>query len=83
MSSSSKNWLGVKLKRNKEILLNPVFLKNRILELGIKQWWLAEQVGVDRKTVIRWVQGKVFPAPNPQWVQRSQWTFQNSTGSTT
>lgn len=59
MSSSSKNWLGVKLKRNKEILLNPVFLKNRILELGIKQWWLAEQVGVDRKTVIRWVQGKV------------------------
>jgi tetratricopeptide (TPR) repeat protein len=39
--------------------LNSIFLKNRIAELGIKQWWLAEQVGVDRKTVIRWLQGKV------------------------
>ncbi len=47
------------MKRNKEILLNSIFLKNRIAELGIKQWWLAEQVGVDRKTVIRWIQGKV------------------------
>ena len=42
-----------------EVLLNHVFLKNRIAELGIKQWWLAEQVGVDRKTVIRWMQGQV------------------------
>lgn len=42
-----------------EILLNHVFLKNRVTELGIKQWWLAEQVGVDRKTVIRWIQGQV------------------------
>lgn len=42
-----------------EVLLNHVFLKNRIAELGIKQWWLAEQVGVDRKTVIRWIQGQV------------------------
>jgi tetratricopeptide (TPR) repeat protein len=47
------------LARNKEIVLNCIFLKNRIVELGIKQWWLAEQVGVDRKTVIRWLQGKV------------------------
>lgn len=43
----------------KELFLNSVFLKNRVIELGIKQWWLAEQVGVDRKTVIRWMQGKV------------------------
>ncbi len=43
----------------KEILLNHIFLKNRVTELGIKQWWLAEQVGVDRKTVIRWIQGQV------------------------
>lgn len=42
-----------------EILLNHIFLKNRVAELGIKQWWLAEQVGVDRKTVIRWIQGQV------------------------
>lgn len=43
----------------KDLPLNCVFLKNRVIELGIKQWWLAEQVGVDRKTVIRWLQGKV------------------------
>lgn len=42
-----------------EILLDHVFLKNRVTELGIKQWWLAEQIGVDRKTVIRWIQGQV------------------------
>lgn len=27
--------------------------------MSIKQWWLAEQMGVDRKTVSRWVQGQV------------------------
>lgn len=42
-----------------ELFLNSAFLKNRVSELGLKQWWLAEQVGVDRKTVIRWLQGKV------------------------
>lgn len=50
-----------------ELILNSIYLKNRIAELGIKQWWLAEQVDVDRKTFIRWTQGKVkslaaFPA---------------------
>ncbi len=39
--------------------LNSIFLKNRIIELGLKQWWLAEQIGVDRKTVHRWLQGQV------------------------
>jgi len=43
----------------KDLLLNSIFLKNKLVENGIKQWWLAEQVGVDRKTVVRWVQGKV------------------------
>jgi tetratricopeptide (TPR) repeat protein len=43
----------------KELILNCSALKNRVTALGIKQWWLAEQVGVDRKTVIRWLQGKV------------------------
>lgn len=42
-----------------DVVLNSVFVKNRIAELGIKQWWLAEQIGVDRKTVVRWVQGRV------------------------
>ncbi len=44
---------------NQDIRLNSIYLKNRVAELGIKQWWLAEQVGVDRKTVIRWIQGQV------------------------
>jgi tetratricopeptide (TPR) repeat protein len=39
--------------------LNAVYLKNRMTELGLKQWWLAEQVGVDKKTVMRWLQGSV------------------------
>jgi tetratricopeptide (TPR) repeat protein len=47
------------MPKSTELLLHSVFLKNRIAELGIKQWWLAEQIGVDRKTVIRWVQGQV------------------------
>ncbi|MGZ3786714.1 MAG: helix-turn-helix domain-containing protein [Bdellovibrio sp.] len=47
------------IRKSSEFILNSIFLKNRIAELGIKQWWLAEQVGVDRKTVTRWVQGKV------------------------
>jgi tetratricopeptide (TPR) repeat protein len=47
------------LNSGRDLLLNSNFLKNRIAELGIKQWWLAEQVGVDRKTVIRWTQGQV------------------------
>jgi tetratricopeptide (TPR) repeat protein len=41
------------------ITLNISYLKNRTAELGLKQWWLAEQVGVDRKTVNRWLQGQV------------------------
>ena len=39
--------------------LNAVYLKNRMTELGLKQWWLAEQVNVDKKTVMRWLQGSV------------------------
>lgn len=41
------------------IVLNSAWLRNRVAELGLKQWWLAEQVGVDKKTVIRWLHGHV------------------------
>ena len=41
------------------ITLNSAWLRNRVAELGLKQWWLAEQVGVDKKTVIRWLHGHV------------------------
>lgn len=39
--------------------LNATALRNRIAELGLRQWWLAEQLGVDRRTVLRWVNGQV------------------------
>lgn len=41
------------------LTLNSTWLRNRVAELGLRQWWLAEQVGVDRKTVVRWVNGQV------------------------
>ncbi len=47
------------MKSPKDLILNSSYLRDRMTELGIKQWWLAEQVGVDRKSVVRWVQGKV------------------------
>ena len=40
-------------------ILHSAWLRNRITELGLKQWWLAEQLLVDRKTVLRWVNGQV------------------------
>ncbi len=41
------------------LILNPTWLRNRLAQLGLRQWWLAEQLGVDRKTVLRWVNGQV------------------------
>ena len=41
------------------ITLNSAWLRNRVAELGLKQWWPAEQIGVDKKTVIRWLHGHV------------------------
>jgi len=41
------------------VALNSAWLRNRVAELGLKQWWLAEQLGVDKKTVIRWLHGHV------------------------
>ena len=32
-------------------------LDNRIRELQLKRWWIAEQIGVDRKTITRWLTG--------------------------
>lgn len=39
--------------------INSIYLKNRMAELGLKQWWLAEQIGVDKKTILRWRDGVV------------------------
>ena len=43
--------------------LNATWLRNRVAELGLRQWWLAEQLGVDRRTVLRWVNGQVRSIP--------------------
>ena len=47
------------------IPLNSAWLRNRIAELGLKQWWLAEQLRVDKKTVGRWLQGRVRVMQRP------------------
>ncbi len=39
--------------------LDTGFLRRRFKDRGLKQWWVAERVGVDRRTVRRWLQGKV------------------------
>lgn len=41
------------------LTLDDSALRNRVAALGLKQWWLAEQVGVDRRTVLRWINGQV------------------------
>lgn len=41
------------------LTLDDSALRNRVAALGLKQWWLAEQAGVDRRTVLRWVNGQV------------------------
>jgi transcriptional regulator with XRE-family HTH domain len=43
--------------------LNATALRNRVAELGLRQWWLAEQLGVDRRTVLRWINGQVRQIP--------------------
>ncbi|MEM7246829.1 MAG: helix-turn-helix transcriptional regulator [Acidobacteriota bacterium] len=47
------------MKREDTVPLDGHFLVRRLEVLGMKQWWLARQLGVSRKTVSRWVSGKV------------------------
>ena len=42
-----------------EVVLNIHSIKNKIIEKELKQWWIAEQINVDVKTVRRWLHGKV------------------------
>jgi tetratricopeptide (TPR) repeat protein len=41
------------------LTLNAPWLRERMAALGLTQWWVAEQVGVDRRTVMRWANGQV------------------------
>ncbi len=47
------------MRREDTVSLDTHALVRRIQALGLKQAWIASQVGVDRKTVSRWVTGKV------------------------
>lgn len=47
------------MRKEDTLRLHTHSLGRRIEELGIKQWWLARQLKVDRKTVGRWISGKV------------------------
>jgi tetratricopeptide (TPR) repeat protein/DNA-binding XRE family transcriptional regulator len=40
-------------------VINATELKKIAAEKKLKQWWIAEQLGVHRKTVVRWMNGRV------------------------
>ena len=46
------------MSKEEQVLLDLVFFDNRFRELELKQWWLAEEIGVDRKTIGRWLTGQ-------------------------
>ena len=46
------------MHRQDTIALDTHALTERVRALGLKQWWLARTIGVDRKTVSRWLTGK-------------------------
>lgn len=48
------------------LTLNPTWLRNRLAQQGLRQWWLAEQLGADRKTVLRWVNGRCAAFSRPK-----------------
>jgi tetratricopeptide (TPR) repeat protein len=39
--------------------INSTWVRDRLVTLGLTQWWVAEQIGVDRRTVMRWANGQV------------------------
>ncbi len=47
------------MRRQDTIRLDTHALVRRFEACGLKQWWVAEQLGVNRKTVSRWLTGKV------------------------
>ena len=47
------------MRREDTVLLDAHVLVRRIEALGLKQTWLADTIGVARRTVSRWVTGKV------------------------
>jgi tetratricopeptide (TPR) repeat protein len=46
-------------KRDGTVPLDTSLVETRMATLGLKQYWLAEQLGVHPRTVLRWVNGQV------------------------
>jgi len=46
-------------QREDTVIVNAEFLDQRIRELDLKIWWIAEQIGIDRGTISRWINGKI------------------------
>jgi tetratricopeptide (TPR) repeat protein len=46
-------------KHDGTVFLDTSFVETRMAQLGVKQYWLAEQLGVSPRTVLRWVNGQV------------------------
>lgn len=44
---------------DESLQLDGTWVRNRMVALGLTQWWVAEQIGVDRRTVMRWANGQV------------------------
>ena len=45
--------------REGTLLVNPVAITEQLNQQGLKQWWVAEQIGIDRATLSRWLNGRV------------------------
>jgi tetratricopeptide (TPR) repeat protein len=46
-------------RRDGSVALDTSFFETRLAALGLKQYWLAEQLGVHPRTVLRWANGQV------------------------
>ena len=53
--------LPVDMRPKSLIALNSSYVRDQLRIQGIRQWWLAERLGVTPRTVCRWVNGvKIF-----------------------
>ena len=47
------------MRKEETVRLDTHFLVRRVESLGLKQGWVADSIGVSRKTVNRWCTGKI------------------------
>ena len=39
--------------------IDPIRVRGRIRDLDLKQWWVAEEAGVHKTTLRRWLNGRI------------------------